>query len=120
MIISAPATQNTNRRSRFHSIALESKVFDEWPWCGDYGPSRRAIIGHPGYAARFDPAFTGLLEASTPANQVEDKDDDRNNDQDVDQAAADVERETQEPQNDENYKDCPKHDCSFASGRPKS
>jgi len=60
------------------------------------------------------------LEASTPGDQVVDQDDDRYDEQNVDEAAADMEREAEEPKNDENDNNCPKHDWSFASRVPGS
>jgi len=41
--------------------------------------------------------------------QVVNQDNHRYNDQKVDQATADVQCEAQEPQNQKNYEDCPKH-----------
>jgi hypothetical protein len=58
------------------------------------------------------------LETSTARDQVVDQHDYRDYDQNVNQAATDVERESQEPQNEKNYKDRPKHDCSFAICAP--
>jgi hypothetical protein len=58
------------------------------------------------------------LDTSAPGDQVVDQYDYRDHDQNVDQAATDMEGESQEPQNEENYKDCPKHDCSFAMRAP--
>jgi hypothetical protein len=50
------------------------------------------------------------LDTSTPREQVEDEYDDCDDEQDVDQAATDVEAETQQPKNEENNNDRPKHE----------
>jgi hypothetical protein len=51
--------------------------------------------------------------ASSSAYQVENQNDDCDHDQNVNQTTADVQGETQEPQNHKNYEDCPKHIRSF-------
>jgi hypothetical protein len=50
-----------------------------------------------------------LERASAAGDQVEDQEDDRENQQDVDQTAGDMKSETEEPENEQDYKDCPKH-----------
>jgi len=47
-------------------------------------------------------------------NQVNDQDNDRDHEQQMDQSAADVAEKTQKPQNDENHKYGPQH--RFISG----
>jgi hypothetical protein len=59
------------------------------------------------------------LQAASPADQVEDQHDYSNNDQNVDQTAADMEREAQEPQNHKNYEDCPEHGASLSGAGAK-
>ena len=46
------------------------------------------------------------------ADQVDDQDDHSDDEKEVDQAAGDVEAETQDPQNQQNYKDSPEHSRS--------
>jgi hypothetical protein len=41
--------------------------------------------------------------------QVEDQNNNRYNDQQMNQAATDMEAEAEQPQNQENYENCPKH-----------
>jgi hypothetical protein len=53
------------------------------------------------------------LDASTPGEQIEDQYDDCDDEQDVDQATTDVEAETQQPKNEENNNDRPKHKVSL-------
>jgi hypothetical protein len=50
------------------------------------------------------------LDSSTAADQVENQDDDCNHQQDVDEASADVQTETKQPENEEDNDDCPKHE----------
>jgi hypothetical protein len=50
------------------------------------------------------------LQAAPTAYQVKDKHDYRNDDQDVDQPATDMEGKAKQPQNQKNYEDCPEHD----------
>jgi hypothetical protein len=51
----------------------------------------------------------------TPSSrdQVEDQDDQRYDQQKMNQAAGDMKAETQEPENENDDKDCPKHCCSL-------
>jgi len=60
-----------------------------------------------------------LASESTPASgqQVEYQDDQRQNQEKVNHAAGNMETEAQQPQNENNYKDCPKHSRSFAAMR---
>jgi hypothetical protein len=51
----------------------------------------------------------GSQGASSARNQVEDQNYDCDDDQEVNQGATDVESEAEQPQNEENYEDCPKH-----------
>jgi hypothetical protein len=48
-----------------------------------------------------------------PGDQVDDQDNERYDQQKVNQAAGDMEAETQQPENEKDDKDCPKHCCSF-------
>jgi hypothetical protein len=58
--------------------------------------------------ARLDSEIT-----SASGYQIEDQDDQRYDQQKVNQAAGNMKAETQEPQNEDDDKDCPKHGCSF-------
>jgi hypothetical protein len=60
-----------------------------------------------------------LASEYTPASgqQVEDQDDHRQYQKKVNQAAGNMEAEAQEPENQKNHKDCPKHSYSFAALR---
>jgi len=70
--------------------------------------------------AKAFPRETVNLEAASAGDQVEDQDDDRYDDENVDQAAADVQGKSEEPHHDENYEDCPKHnDLSGGEGARK-
>jgi hypothetical protein len=59
----------------------------------------------------LDRLVSGQGSKGAPASryQVKDQDDDCHNDQNVNQTAAYMEREAQQPQNQKNYKDCPEH-----------
>jgi hypothetical protein len=57
----------------------------------------------------------GKSQAAAAADQVEDQHDNSDHDQDVDKPAANVKREAEQPQNQQNYKDCPEHRFSFES-----
>jgi hypothetical protein len=52
--------------------------------------------------------------AAASAYQIKDQDDDGNDDQNVDQATADMEGEAEKPQNHKNHENCPKHRNSSA------
>jgi hypothetical protein len=58
-----------------------------------------------------------LISQNTTASghQVEDQDDQRNHQQNVNQTTGNVEAEAQKPQNQNDDKNCPKHTFSFAS-----
>jgi hypothetical protein len=58
-----------------------------------------------------------LASPAAPAagDQVEDQNDQRYNQQKVNQAAGYMEAETQQPQNQENYENCPKHGCALSA-----
>jgi hypothetical protein len=56
----------------------------------------------------------GMLDCSSTADQIEDEHNDRDHDEQVNEGAADMEREAEEPQNQQDDKDCPKHEISFA------
>jgi len=47
--------------------------------------------------------------APSSGHQVEDQDQQRHNQQQVDQATGDMKAETQKPQNHQHYENCPKH-----------
>lgn len=51
----------------------------------------------------------GRLRSVATGEKVEDQHDDGENEQDVDESAADMHCETQEPKHEENDDDCPKH-----------
>jgi len=53
-------------------------------------------------------------ERPSALNQIDDQNDDRNYEQQMDQSAADVAEKTQKPENEENYKYGPQH--KFYSG----
>lgn len=61
-------------------------------------------------------AMEHLLATTAPADQVEDQDYQGDNNQDVDKAATDMKGEPEQPQNDKNYEDCPKHLHILADG----
>jgi hypothetical protein len=52
---------------------------------------------------------SGWLNSSTASEQVEDQDDDGYHQQNVDKAAADVQAEAQNPEDEKDDDDCPKH-----------
>jgi hypothetical protein len=61
----------------------------------------------------------GYLSHASPAtDQVEDKHDDRNHNENVDEAAADVEGKAKQPQDQKNNEDCPEHKFSFVPRAP--
>jgi hypothetical protein len=49
------------------------------------------------------------LNAASASDEVEDKDDDGEDEKQVDKRAADVKAEAQQPKDEENYDDGPKH-----------
>jgi hypothetical protein len=51
------------------------------------------------------------LDSSAAADQVEDENDDRYHQQNVNEAAADVKAEAQQPEDEKNDDDCPKHEA---------
>jgi len=55
----------------------------------------------------------GLLESSSALNQVDNKDNDRDYEQEMDQAATDMDYEAQKPENDEDDNYSPEHGYSF-------
>ena len=52
---------------------------------------------------------------TAPGHQIEDKDDERHNQQDMDQPPGNVKAKTEKPQNQNNYEGCPKHFESFSN-----
>ena len=54
--------------------------------------------------------------ATSAGDEVDDKDDQPHHEKKVNQAATDVEAESQEPQNQNDDKDCPKHGYTFSLG----
>jgi hypothetical protein len=57
----------------------------------------------------------GPSECPAPADQVDDQDDHGDDEKKVNQAAGDVEAETQEPQDQNDYKNCPEHRILFSA-----
>jgi hypothetical protein len=55
----------------------------------------------------------GCLESSSALNEVNDQDDDGNNEQEVDQAAANVADEAKKPEHDQDDNYSPEHGSSF-------
>jgi hypothetical protein len=53
------------------------------------------------------------LEPSSALNEIDDQDDDRNYEQEVDQAAANVADEAKKPENDQDDNYSPEHGYSF-------
>jgi hypothetical protein len=53
--------------------------------------------------------FPALHYTAASRHQVKDQDDHRHDQKDVDEAAGKVKAETQKPQNEKNYENCPKH-----------
>lgn len=62
---------------------------------------------------RFQPYSCRSERAASADNQVENKNNHGNNQQQVNQAATEVHAEAQKPQNEDDYKDCPKHNSTF-------
>ena len=58
-------------------------------------------------------ALLASESTSPPSYEVEDQNNHCDDEQDVDQAAGDMEAETQEPQNQKNDHHCPEHNFSF-------
>jgi hypothetical protein len=52
------------------------------------------------------------LEGSTSGDQLDDQDHNGDDQENVDQSAGDVEAEAEDPQNQQDYKNRPKHACS--------
>ena len=73
---------------------------------------------------KYDPAGQGCigrglnLQPSAPADQVEDKHNNRDHDENVDQSPGNVQGEAEKPQDHKNDEDCPEHLLSFAPRRP--
>jgi hypothetical protein len=59
--------------------------------------------------------LAGLQHSSPAGYQVDDEHDKRDNQQQMDQAASNVQAESNNPQNQKNYKDRPEHMLSFLS-----
>ena len=57
--------------------------------------------------------------APSSGDQIEDQNDHSDHQQKVNQTAGDMKAESQQPQDHENHKDCPKHTFSFASRAPR-
>jgi hypothetical protein len=79
-------------------------------------------VDHSGARQKPEPsnnpqALLALNIASSPADEIEDQNDHRDDQQNVNQTAGDVKAEAKQPQNQENYKDCPKHIYSFSALR---
>lgn len=66
---------------------------------------------------RTPETFEVSENAPSSGHQVEDQDRERNHEQQVNQAARDVEAEAQEPQKQNEYENCPKH-IHLASALP--
>ena len=49
------------------------------------------------------------MSGPSPAYQVENKNNQRYNQEKMNKSAGNMEAETQKPQNENDYKDCPKH-----------
>jgi hypothetical protein len=48
-------------------------------------------------------------ECTAAGEKVEDKNDDRNHEKQVDEAARDMQAEAEKPEDNEDYEDCPEH-----------
>jgi len=81
------------------------------------GFNSRGKVAHSlGKVEAFAPPDLAASQgAPASSDQVEDQDDDRHNDEKVDQGAADMESEAEEPQHQKNHEDCPKHIFLFRS-----
>ena len=66
-----------------------------------------------GSKCRIGRLSRGLESSTSSGDQVEDKYDQREHQQEVDQPAAEVEAETEEPQDQNDYKNCPEHRIPF-------
>jgi hypothetical protein len=76
------------------------------PWFN----SRGKVAHSPGKVEAFAPPDLAASQgASASGDQVEDQDNDRHNDEKVNQGAADMESEAEEPQHQKNHEDCPEH-----------
>jgi hypothetical protein len=75
-------------------------------------PSRRAngpLVDHPLRRYLYLLVFTASHHTPTSGHQVEDQDHHCDDQQKVDQGAADVKAEAEKPQNQHNHENCPKH-----------
>jgi type IV secretory pathway VirB9-like protein len=65
----------------------------------------------------ISPAFLVSEITSPSGQQVEDQDDQRYDQKKMYQAAGDMKAEAQEPENENNYKDCPEHKSPYSAWR---
>jgi hypothetical protein len=70
-------------------------------------PLTDRVEQNPGTRSSFD------SERPSPLNQVNDQDNDRNYEQQMDQSSAHMTEKTEKPENDENYKYSPQHRFYF-------
>ena len=131
------------RRTRMVTSSITAIICDlkkrtnstavQLPFLGSIPINVRSISGLPGaygvslYSCResySDLQFLKPMHDSRRMNrksrpssgdQVDDQDDERYDQQNVNQGAGNVEAETQQPENEKDDKDCPKHCCSFCS-----
>jgi len=54
-----------------------------------------------------------VLNCATTGEELDEGNDDRHYQQDMDQPAADVDREAQQPEHEQDYSNCPKHHAAF-------
>jgi FtsZ-interacting cell division protein ZipA len=59
----------------------------------------------------------GASHCSSAGHQVDDQHNHRNHQQQVDQASCDVEAPSQQPENQQNRENCPKHSCHLGSAK---
>jgi hypothetical protein len=76
------------------------------------------LINQPGISGLEHSRVCGIPyrnRKSRPSSgdQIDDQNDERYDQQKVNQASGDMEAETQQPENENDDKDCPKHCCSF-------
>jgi hypothetical protein len=61
----------------------------------------------------------GISQAAAAADQVEDQHDDSDHDKNVNEPAANMKRKAEQPQNQQNYKNCPEHSSPLSHAGPE-
>jgi hypothetical protein len=105
-------SSNTAADAHAESVDGESVAKNSLP-ASSQNPIRRrdpkaTVSGHAKLLRTVSSEIT-----APPRDQVDDQHNQRNNQQNVNQAAGNMEAEAQKPQNEEDDKDCPEHSYSF-------